>query len=177
MAAYFERISHPALTDLSVDLGDMHAKEVFPERIGDLFVGRPVTISGRFSGAVPRQVIVHGTVGGESRQIIVPINAESIDTGASHALASVWARTKLADLGDRSVWQETNGELQPQMKQTALEYGLVSSFTSFVAVDSLTKTSGDHGTTVVVPVPVPDGVRYETTVQEGAAAHLRSPPD
>ena len=27
------------------------------------------------------------------------------------------------------------------------------------------QTTGDHGITVAVPVPVPDGVRYETTVQ------------
>jgi len=40
----------------------------------------------------------------------------------------------------------------------------MSDFTSFVAVDSTTKTAGDHGTTVAVPVPVPDGVRYDTTV-------------
>ena len=59
------------------------------------------------------------------------------------------------------------------MRQTALEYGLVSSYTSFVAVDSLTKTTGDHGTTVAVPVPVPDGVRYETTVQDGTTTHIQ----
>jgi Ca-activated chloride channel family protein len=173
MAAYFDRISHPALTNISVDFGDMKADEVFPERIGDLFVGRPVVVSGRFTGAVPKQVIVRGNVGGEARQIVVPINAENIDTGASHALASVWARTKLTDLGDRSIWQ-ADSELPTQMRQTALEYGLVSSYTSFVAVDSLTKTTGDHGITVAVPVPVPDGVRYETTVQDGTA---RGPQD
>jgi len=33
-------------------------------------------------------------------------------------------------------------------------------------VDSSRITEGDHGITVAVPVPVPDGVRYETTVQE-----------
>jgi Ca-activated chloride channel family protein len=41
----------------------------------------------------------------------------------------------------------------------------MSAYTAFVAVDSLTRTSGEHGTTVFVPVPVPEGVRYETTVQ------------
>jgi len=41
----------------------------------------------------------------------------------------------------------------------------MSSYTAFIAVDSSRKTEGDHGITVAVPVPVPDGVRYETTVQ------------
>ena len=37
---------------------------------------------------------------------------------------------------------------------------------SRLAVDSLTRTAGGHGVTVAVPVPVPDGVRYDTTVSE-----------
>jgi Ca-activated chloride channel family protein len=48
-----------------------------------------------------------------------------------------------------------------------MEYGLMSAFTAFVAVDSMTRTAGDFGTTVVTPVPVPEGVRYETSVNEG----------
>ena len=38
-------------------------------------------------------------------------------------------------------------------------------------VDSSRRTEGDHGTTVPVAVPVPDGVSYETTVaSDGGAA-------
>lgn len=173
MGDYFQRISHPAMTDISLDLGTMNASEVFPQRICDLFVGRPVVISGRFSGNVPKQVVVHGRVGGRTLECVVPVSAENVESGPSHALASVWARAKLAELGDRAVWEQ-NTELPAQMKQVALAYGLVSDYTSFVAVDSLTKTSGDHGITIAVPVPVPDGVRYETTVQEGTA---RGPED
>src|SRR5205823_567268 len=80
------------------------------------------------------------------------------------ALPAVWARAKLADLSDLAV-EDPRGDLAGEMKQVALEYGLMSAYTSFVAVDSLTRTAGDHGTTVHVPVPVPDGVRYEATVQ------------
>ena len=36
-----------------------------------------------------------------------------------------------------------------------------------VVVDSLSQTAGDHGTTVPVAVPVPEGVRYETTLGGG----------
>jgi Ca-activated chloride channel family protein len=44
----------------------------------------------------------------------------------------------------------------------------MSAYTAFVAVDSKTRTTGDHGTTVPVAVPVPEGVKYETTVDDGA---------
>ena len=57
-------------------------------------------------------------------------------------------------------------DLPEAIKQVALNYNLMSAYTAFVAVDSLTRTAGAHGITVAVPVPVPDGVRYETTVSE-----------
>jgi Ca-activated chloride channel family protein len=53
-----------------------------------------------------------------------------------------------------------------QIKQVALDYGLMSPFTAFVAVDSTRRTYGSAGTTVPVAVPVPDGVKYKTTVEE-----------
>jgi Ca-activated chloride channel family protein len=40
----------------------------------------------------------------------------------------------------------------------------MSAFTAFLAVDSSRVTEGGQGTTVPVAVPVPDGVRYDTTV-------------
>ena len=55
-------------------------------------------------------------------------------------------------------------EQQDSIRDIALEYGLMSNFTSFVAVDSSVKTKGKFGTTVVQPVPVPEGVLYESTV-------------
>ena len=45
------------------------------------------------------------------------------------------------------------------IRTTALEYGLMSAYTSFVAVDSTQRTAGNHGTTVNQAVPVPEGVR------------------
>jgi Ca-activated chloride channel family protein len=83
------------------------------------------------------------------------------------ALPQVWARTKLAELGDRATWDaEAGRDIEGATKQTALEYALLSPYTAFIAVDSLTRTAGTYGTTVNVPVPVPEGVKYETTVTE-----------
>jgi Ca-activated chloride channel family protein len=52
------------------------------------------------------------------------------------------------------------------VRELALAYGLMSAFTSFVAVDASERTAGDHGVTVQVPVPMPAGVRYHTTVSD-----------
>jgi Ca-activated chloride channel family protein len=164
MAEYFQRIAHPALTDLEIDWGGMNVSEVYPQKLPDLFVGRPVILTGKFNGRGEATVKVRGKVGGEQREIVLPVNLE--DEATNHTgIKSVWARGKIADLFDRTTY-ESNPDLPYEVKQVALEHGLMSAYTAFVAVDSSTKTAGDHGTSVAVPVPVPEGVRYETTVSE-----------
>jgi Ca-activated chloride channel family protein len=97
-----------------------------------------------------------------------PDEAQSGNGGGADehpGLAFVWARLKIADLSNRLV-ESGNNEYVQMIRQTAMEYGLMSAYTAFVAVDSLTQTAGDHGTTVTQSVPVPEGTRYETTVEE-----------
>ena len=60
---------------------------------------------------------------------------------------------------------DPHAEIANEIKATALQHQLISDYTSFVAVDGTQRTAGDHGTTVRQAVPVPAGVRYETTVE------------
>jgi Ca-activated chloride channel family protein len=169
--AFYERVSHPALTDLSIDWNGLDVDEVYPATLPDLFVGRPVVITGRYEGAVPSSITVHGRAGGIAHDVTVPIDAADA-SGSRPALANVWARMKIADLEDRATYGDSvalNGEI----KQVALNYGLMSAYTAFIAVDASTRTTGTHGTTVNVPVPVPAGVPYETTVPNAESAEAR----
>jgi len=159
---FYDRISHPALTDVTIDWGGMQVTDIHPNRIPDLFVGRPVILTGRFKGS-STTIHVKGKVGDMIQDI--PIGVDLEDSAASHSgIACVWARKKIETLGSQATY-DTNPDLPGEIKQVALEYGLMSAYTAFIAVDSSRKTSGDHGVTVAVPVPVPDGVRYDTTVQ------------
>lgn len=162
MDHFFERISHPAMTDLRIDWGGLAVRDVYPERLPDLFVGRPVILTGRFDGGIGNRIRITGDCGGRDQQIVVNTGGSS----ASHTgLAAVWARTKISDLVDRATW-DINRDITGEIRSLALNYNLMSQFTAFVAVDSLTRTAGTQGTTVRVPVAVPDGVKYETTVTE-----------
>jgi len=161
---FYDRISHPALTDVAIDFSGMKVADVYPRRIPDLFVGRPVILTGRFTGRGRTTIRVTGKIGDLSQEIAIPVNLD--DSAARHkGIACVWARKKIEDLANRATY-DSNPELPEEIKQVALEYSLMSAYTAFIAVDSSKKTAGDHGVTVAIPVPVPDGVRYDTTVQE-----------
>jgi Ca-activated chloride channel family protein len=160
---FYDRISHPALTDVTIDWGDMQVTDMYPSRIPDLFVGRPVILTGRFKGNSSTTIHVKGNIGDMTQDIAIA--ADFKDSAATHSgIACVWARKKIETLGSQAIY-DTNPDLPGEIKQVALEYGLMSAYTAFIAVDSSGKTAGDHGITVAVPVPVPDGVRYDTTVQ------------
>lgn len=164
MDSFFDSVSKAALTNLEVDWGGANVSEIYPSRPPDLFVGRPVLITGRFDGEFSRPITVRGRAGGKPREFTVPVGA-STPVAAARTLPQVWARMKIADLSRQQI--AGRGDDTGPVRQLALDYSLMSSYTAFVAVDSATRTAGDFGTTVAIPVPAPDGVRYETTVQEG----------
>ncbi|MBI2931490.1 MAG: VWA domain-containing protein [Planctomycetes bacterium] len=157
----YERVERPALSDIRIDWGGMEVEDVCPSPLPDLFVGRPVVMFGRFKGRRCVTVRVSGTVGGARREFAVEVDLDA-PALRHEALGCLWARAKIEDLCEEGCEEEAAG----RVKRLALEYGLVSEFTSFVAVDSSERTAGEHGTRVVQPALMPKGVKYETTVGE-----------
>ncbi|MYJ97012.1 MAG: VWA domain-containing protein [Proteobacteria bacterium] len=161
MNDFFDRISHSALSNVTIRWGDMRVGDVYPSRLPDLYVGRPVVVTGKYRGE-PGGLYVGGWAGGERIEFGVRSDG---DADAHAFLPRIWARLRIADLMDRRVWAtDPYGEFEGMIRQTALDYGLLSDYTAFVAVDASQPTTGDYGVTVVQPVPVPEGVRYETTI-------------
>lgn len=158
---FMQRIAHPALADVQIDWNGAKVTDVYPRRIPDVFAGRPVMITGKLTGEWRGPVKLTGRAGG--REIRLPIAGGNRRDTKSDALAAVWARAKIADLSDQFTVTH-RADLPNEILATALRHNLVSDFTSFLAVDSLHVTSGSTGVTIANPVPVPDGVRYDTTV-------------
>jgi Ca-activated chloride channel family protein len=161
MDDFFDRISHPALVDVEIDWGRMDVNDVYPSRLPDLFVGRPIVVTGKFNGELEAPS-VHGRAAGE--RVAFTLRHQD-DATAYPFLPKLWGRLRLADLNDQRAWvADPQGDIPRAIRDTALEYGLVSDYTAFVAVDASHVTGGGFGTTVFQAVPVPEGVRYETTV-------------
>lgn len=156
MAEYFHRISHPALTDISIDWCGARVHDVFPQQIPDLYVGRQVILTGRFEGDLPKSVALHAKVAGLPQQIKIPVTLVTTSVDPK-ALPAVWARMKIADLADRAS-HDSGVDLPNQIRQIAMEYNLMSSYTAFMAVDSMTRTAGDHDSSDEVAAPPPKRV-------------------
>ncbi len=163
MDAFFDRVSRAALTDLSLDFGGAATVGVYPRRLPDLYVGRPVLIVGRLApGRAGATLTIRGRCGGTEMVRGVAVGPAE---GSNHAVAALWARNKIGALEEERLSGDSP-ELIGEIRRIALRNNLVSAFTAFIAVDSLARTGGEFGTTVRVPVQTPEGVTYETTVPE-----------
>ncbi len=161
---FYERATRPAMADIEIDWGNMEVTDVYPKKIPDLLVGRPIVITGRFKGKGSTKVKLFGRTGGESRTVSLRVNMSNTET-EHQGIRSVWARWKIADLSEQETYASSDA-LKAEIIKTSIDYGLICRYTAFLAVDGLEKTAGDHGITVNVPVYVPEGVRYETSVSQ-----------
>lgn len=166
MRRWLERVRAPAVADLAIDWGGLPVEDVLPAALPDLRKGRPLVVSGRYrsrGGAGPATVRVRGRRGRQPLEIAIPV-----DFGRAQGpgdLARVWARGRIGGLEDAALSGTLpTAECDRLVKNLALDYGLASRLTAFVAVDAQSRTEGSEGTTVPVAVPVPAGTKYGTTV-------------
>ncbi len=158
---FHERVRNPLLTDISLDWNGMPVTDVYPQRIPDLFGAKPVIVTGRYTGNGKGTIRLKGKMGGQefSRDIAV----EFPETETQHnVLAPLWARRRIEDLMSRDYLGAQRGEMKPEVKDAitnlGLDYGLMTQFTSFVAVEQMVVTDGGQPRRIDVPVEVPEGV-------------------
>jgi len=161
---FHERIQHPLLTDISVDWDDVDVSEVYPKRLPDLFSAKPLVLTGRYTTPGKATIRLRGKVAG--RSVVRKIEVEFPGFEPNHdVLATLWARTKIADLMAQDYRGIQQGTPQPKVQeaitQLGLDYRLMTRFTSFVAVEELIITEGGQPRRIEVPVELPEGVSYE----------------
>ncbi|MEM7396961.1 MAG: hypothetical protein AAF492_31930, partial [Verrucomicrobiota bacterium] len=150
--------------DLRIDWGDLRVSDVYPERLPDLFSGRPILITGRFDGRPGvSDIEIRGRVGREAKTLLVPAGIQRSGE-RHHALRHIWARRKMRALQLAYQAHPTRFR-QNEMLRFSIENKVLCRHSAFLATDTVSRIrSRSPAYTVSVPVPIPHGVRYDTTV-------------
>lgn len=161
---FYHRIASPLLLDVHVDWNGLPVEDVYPKEIPDVFSAGPILLKGRYTRAAEGDITIRGLLRGQpwSRTIHVSLPTARSD---GSAISTLWAREKIEDLQSQDwLGAQTNApkpELQEQIINTALEYHLMSQYTSFVAVEQRVVNVGGRQRTLDVPVEMPEGVSYD----------------
>ena len=135
MAALFEKLEKPVLTDVVVEWPDGVDVETYPAPIPDLYAGEPVVFVGRAGAALPANAAIRisGRSAGQTWKRELSLAGREDRPG----VAPVWARRKLAALEDSRLEGTSPTQVREDSLKLALAYQLISRYTSLVAVDPM----------------------------------------
>jgi Ca-activated chloride channel family protein len=162
VAKIADRLGRAQLGHVDIDWGGQAVYETYPAVIPDLWAGSPIVVVGRYRSNGPGTIRVSGRAEGQS--VSFPLSVSFPGAADDHAvLAKVWARRKIEDLSGHTA--EAGDDLAEEITELSLRYRLLSAYTSFVAVDE-SEEARLRGALqppwrMPVPVPLPEGVRYE----------------
>jgi len=156
-------IDSPVLTQLKARFTGLEVYDVEPAALPDVMAGRPVLVWGKWRGD-PRgaKLVLQGQAAGGNHADVIDAPIPDAD---AVALKHLWARQRIAQLGDEEALSGGQSQREP-ITALGLKYGLLTSYTSFIAVDQVVRTQ-QAATPVNQPLPLPQGV---PALAVGAAA-------
>lgn len=152
-----EYVASPLLTNVKLGFQGLDVYDVIPQELPDLMAERPLIAFGKYRGTGKGTLEVVGTqaTGAFKQQMALDTTAAS---AANRPLRSLWARSWVEELMDQHAALGNNQSTERAVTHLGLKYGLLTQFTSFVAVDSEVRNTSGAAATIRQPLPMPEGV-------------------
>jgi len=152
-----QMIEQPVLTRIRVRFpSGFDTYDLDVPQVPDLFAQRPIVLMGKYRGTPTGTIEIEGlAAGGAVRMPIDLAHAATADN--TQALKYLWARSRIAELGDY-LKLRNDGDARQAITALGLKYNLLTDFTSFIAIDKVVRNTTGQSTSVDQPQPLPEGV-------------------
>jgi Ca-activated chloride channel homolog len=140
MSSFYDKISHPVLTDLSVSIEGVRTSEIYPRQIPDLFHGGQLLLLGRFKGEGHAAIRVKGKVNGKDKEFVFE-GAFKRSTNNVH-IPRLWAKRKIGYLLEEIRKGGATNELKQEVVRLARRHGLPTPYTSYLVLEEGALTGG-----------------------------------
>jgi Ca-activated chloride channel family protein len=158
MRALFHKLERPVLNNIKLSFSNAGTPEFYPGTIPDLYAGEPVLINVR-SGTTLDSAELH--ISGDENGIpwTRTLSLTSHPNNTQRGLDKLWAHRRITELENGLLFSTDLDGIKQQATDTALAYGLVSRYTSLVAIEQTiaryTKTA--PLATREIPLAIPAG--------------------
>ncbi|MCA9562840.1 MAG: VWA domain-containing protein, partial [Myxococcales bacterium] len=137
VSTLYDRIRSPVLTDVSLTIAGVEAYDTFPRELPDLFAGQQVVVAGRFRGPGSADVHLNGRIQAESAAY--DYSEDFVTNGEASKehdyIPQLWATRKIGFLINEIRLNGETTELRDEVRNLGVQYGLVTPYTSYLAVD------------------------------------------
>lgn len=154
---FAQYIQSPVLTDIRVQFEGLEVYDVIPKQIPDLLAERPIVIFGKYKGKAKGKITITGRQHLRKKERTIPLSKTMSQTSNS-ALPFLWARHQIKSLDDFGQVFRQQEVQKERITALGLEYGLLTRFTSFVAVDTVIRNKARTSIPIKQALPLPKGV-------------------
>ncbi|MCU7808335.1 MAG: VWA domain-containing protein [Candidatus Thiodiazotropha sp. (ex Semelilucina semeliformis)] len=130
MLALFNKLEHPAMSDIHIEWEGQAPLEILPARIPDLYLSEPLLVVVK-SESLDGEMLIQGDRDGTVWRHRVDWPSKKTHEG----LHKLWARQQIKSLMSSTVGGESVEVRRQQVLQLALRHQLVSAYTSLIAVE------------------------------------------
>ena len=140
VAAFYDRISHPVLADLKLQIDGVQTFGTHPRGLGDLFRGQQLVVVGRYRTPGKAKVTLTGTTpkGARSFGADVEFTANSTE---NLFVARLWAQRQVGMMLDEIRQKGESRGLVDEVTQLATRFGIVTPYTSYLVLEPGTSTA------------------------------------
>ncbi|HLM01775.1 MAG TPA: VIT and VWA domain-containing protein [Pyrinomonadaceae bacterium] len=139
---FFGKVNFPVLTDLEIDFGGVQTELIYPRKTPDLFKGSQIALIGRYKTFDDKTVItLRGRDGREIRTFRYgDLNFPQRDEENAF-LPKLWAIRRVGWLTEQIRTNGEQKELKDEIIQLGTRYGIVTPYTSFLAMENLQRSA------------------------------------
>ncbi len=151
-------IDAPVLININAAFENFEAYDVEPVNIPDIFAERPVILYGKYNGSLGGKINITGVSGSGNYLGSLELNNYKAKE-ENKALMYLWARKRIQLLDDYSnISYPVDSAIIEEITSLGIKYNLLTSYTSFIVVDSIVRCDTCSSETVNQPLPMPEGV-------------------
>jgi len=139
VSSYYEKMSSPLLADLSLRFKGIEAFQSYPPTWPDLFKGSQLVVLGKYKGNGPIFINLMGKVGKEEKNFALE-NQKLIQDDSYNFLPRLWATRRVGFLLEQIRLHGPEKELENEVRNLGLKYGIVTPYTSFLVTEKERQT-------------------------------------
>ncbi len=143
---FYLKIRNPVLLNTSVSFSSSVIAETYPDLLPNLYKGQQMIVSGRYTEAVPVNVVLKGNAFGEAVTYTYALNLADSIVQEYQFLPKIWAKLKIEHLLiEYYLLDEGTPEadaIKNKIIEVSMAYGVISPFTSFGDATDVQDESG-----------------------------------
>ncbi len=127
------KVSHETLHGVKIDISGIKTSDLTPQTIGNIYRGQQIIVLGHYTGDGNARVHIKAKVSGEDKEYTTAFNFPA-QTNLNPELERLWAYASVDGMMQTMNDFGEEADLKQAVKDLALEYSLVTDYTSMLVV-------------------------------------------